>query len=58
MRPISAVLLFFFWGGGAGRHTISGLLALNEPGDIENMNIGIAILFLAVLHAEIMLLPV
>jgi hypothetical protein len=53
MRPITA---FFYFG--AGRHTISGLLALSEPGDIENMNIGIAILFLAVLHAEIMLLPV
>jgi hypothetical protein len=53
MKPISAVLLLW----GAGRHTISGLLALSEPNDIENINIGIAILFLAVLHAEIMLLP-
>ena len=29
-----------------------------EPGDIENMDAGVGILFLAVLYAEIVLLPV
>ena len=29
-----------------------------EPGDIENMNLGVGILFLAVICAEILLLPV
>ena len=29
-----------------------------EPGDIENMDIGVGILFLAALYAEIVLLPV